>query len=163
MSRRGFTLVEMVVSLALLSFVMTACASIMLLSVRALPTDRDPAQRALHYQDVLLRLAAELATAVSVKTASDDELVVSTPDPTDDTRVYQLAYAASDDSTSLLRITRQEHQIVLDDLRGLEFAYFKDPDNADRLLGARLTLRPADASLPPVSQHITFLARPTAP
>ena len=163
MRSRAFTLAEMVVSLALLSFVMTACASIMLLAVRALPNDRDPAQLALQHQDVLLRLAAELATTVAIKTAAPDELVVSTPDPTDDDRVYQLAYTASNDATSLLRLTRQERQVVLDGLRGMSFTYYPDPDDADRLLGAQLTLLPADTNLPPISQRITFLARPKAP
>jgi prepilin-type N-terminal cleavage/methylation domain-containing protein len=64
--RRGFTLVEMVVTVAILSVIMLGMGSAMIIATRALPEADNPAAAAIAAASAAERLAAELQYAVSI-------------------------------------------------------------------------------------------------
>ncbi len=93
--RTGFTLVEMVVSLAILSIVMSALMSTMLLATRTIPAADDPALMAPDVNAVMERILADAAFARTVEARSRG-LVLGVTDRTGDANPDVLYYSLTD-------------------------------------------------------------------
>ncbi|MEO0630423.1 MAG: prepilin-type N-terminal cleavage/methylation domain-containing protein [Planctomycetota bacterium] len=95
MSRRGFTLVEMVSSLFLASVLVAAIASCIALASRAIPNDSDPVLATAGYQRVLVAIADDVRFATSVDIPTSNELRIDLPDRDGDSNTDTIVYAWS--------------------------------------------------------------------
>lgn len=160
----GFTLIEMVVSMALLTVVMGACVSITSLAARAMPGTSDATTSLLETRRWLMRVAEELATAVEITEAQGDQLTASVPDPDNDSRVYQVRLAQrGGPPVSLIRVGRSTTDVLAEDLASIDISYGADPGDATRIASATITLVPATDGSLPIRHTIVFLAKPVAP
>lgn len=163
-ARSGFTLVEMVVSMALLTVVMGACVSITSLAARAMPGASDPTTETLDVRRALMRVAEELATAVEITEATSTSLIASVPDPNNDGRVYQVMVAQRDGPPiSLVRVARISADVLADDVAAIKITYAADQTDSTRIASAMITLTPSNGKGRPIRHPIVFLARPMAP
>ncbi|GEM_PF-3332037 len=80
MSRRAFTLVEMLVSLATVAVIAGAIMSTMVVAARALPTAGDRTDRATSARQALAQLTAEVALASQVASLSATSIQFTHPD-----------------------------------------------------------------------------------
>lgn len=78
--RRAFTLIEMVVSLSIISIVFLAMGSVMVLASKAVPDPKASTNLALDAADLLEQMAAELQIATSVTVATDKGISFTVPD-----------------------------------------------------------------------------------
>lgn len=77
---RAFTLIEMVVSLAIISIVFLAMGSVMVLSAHAIPDEAGDAQRAVDAADVMDQIVSELQTATSITSTLSIGVQFTVPD-----------------------------------------------------------------------------------
>ena len=82
--RRGFTLVEMVVSVAVLSLIVVGLSSAIVLATKALPTTESPAERAIKTADVAQLLMGEVRYATSLGEIEPQTVSFTVPDRTGD-------------------------------------------------------------------------------
>ncbi len=96
----AFTLIEMVVSLSVISIVFLAMGSVMMLATKAISDPDAPTHLMLDATEILDQMASELQVATSVIVATDKELAFTVPDRDsdglDETIVYQWGGAAGD-------------------------------------------------------------------
>lgn len=162
--RSGFTLVEMVVSMALLTVVMAACVSITSLAARSMPGASDPTTETLDVRRALMRVAEELATAVEITEATSTSLIASVRDPNNPVRVYQVMIAKRDGPPiSLVRVARSAGDVLADDVAGISITYAADQTDSTRIASAMITLTPSSGKARTIRHPIVFLARPMAP
>ncbi len=88
----GFTLIEMVVSLSILSIVFLAMGSVMLISTKAVPDADAPASQVLGAAEVLEQMASELQVATSIIAVTDKAIMFTVPDRDDDSQAETIAY-----------------------------------------------------------------------
>jgi len=93
--RRGFTLIEAVISLAILSIIVVALGSAMLIASRAVPDADSPTQRILDAGQALECVASELCYALSVAQPTENSLEFTVPDRTGDGAPETVRYAWS--------------------------------------------------------------------
>ena len=121
----GFTLVEMVVSLAILSIVMSALMSTMLLATGAIPDTDDPALAAPDINAVMERILADatFARSVEVKTAG---LVLGVNDRTGDANPdvihYSLTDPASTPTTLYTSVNGGDQRVLLSGVLAARFS-----------------------------------------
>ncbi len=77
---QAFTLIEMMVSLSILSIVFLAMGSVMMLSAKAIPAPDAPTNHLVSAAEVLDQMASELQTATSVSVATDKGIAFTVPD-----------------------------------------------------------------------------------
>jgi len=92
---RAFTLVEMVVAMALLSMIMLAIGSTVVIASFALPSSEDPFTEDNQAQTVLARIASDLSEATYVPERSPTALTLVVHDRDGDGRRERLRYAWS--------------------------------------------------------------------
>ena len=92
---RGFTLVELVVSLALVSITMVAIGSTILMATHALPRQDDPVLGTLNAARVTEQLSTELLTAVYITEWSAHSVGFIVPDRDGDGSMESIRYAWS--------------------------------------------------------------------
>ncbi len=97
--RAGFTLVEMVVSLAILSIVMSALMSTMLLATAVIPAADDPSLTAPDINAVMEHILADAAFARSVE-VKPAGLVLGVNDRTGDANPDVLYYSLTDSAST---------------------------------------------------------------
>ncbi len=88
----GFTLIEMVVSLTVMSIVFLAMGSVMLMATKALPKPDAPAGLAFEAADVLRQIASELETATAVSNAQPAVIEFTVPDRNNDASDETIKY-----------------------------------------------------------------------
>jgi len=91
----GFTLVELVVSLAIMSILLTGLASAILIASHALPSDADPVNTVVDAARVVDRLAEELAAALWIREHTARSVEFTVPDRTGDGVPERIRYAWS--------------------------------------------------------------------
>ncbi|GAB4187599.1 MAG: hypothetical protein Kow00105_02260 [Phycisphaeraceae bacterium] len=77
---KAFTLIEMMVSLSILSIVFLAMGSVMMLSAKAVPSPDAPANQMISAAEVIDQMAGELQVATSVSVATDKGIAFTVPD-----------------------------------------------------------------------------------
>lgn len=130
----GFTLVEMVVSLAILSIVMSALMSTMLLATQTIPAADDPGLAAPDVNAAMERILADAAFARSVEVRSQG-LILAVNDRTGDGNPdiirYTLTDAASPPTTLYTSINDGNHRVLLSGVVafGASVTMFETTDN----------------------------------
>lgn len=76
----AFTLIEMVVSLSVISIVFLAMGSVMVLASKALPTADSSTALTFEANDLVQQIVSELQTATSVTAATDKGIAFTVPD-----------------------------------------------------------------------------------
>lgn len=129
--QNGFTLIEVVVSIAIVSILMTAVGSLMVFSARALPNPDDSASVTISSGAAINRFADDIREAVVVIAAEADafEVQVADRDGVDgpDTVRYEWSGVAGE---PLVRIYNDDHhEVVLDSVRAMSFEYETQPSD----------------------------------
>lgn len=164
MNRRGFTLLEVIVSSMLLSIVMSAATALLFVTARSVPAGEDPAIAATEALRALDMLASELAYATAI-TAAEPQRVEFTirdrdADATDDTIAYGWAGAAGDPLTRMEG--NRDPQPIIRRLASAAISYTLSDDNARiEAVHIRVYPQPARASMLPMT--IRLLNEPAAP
>jgi Tfp pilus assembly protein PilV len=93
--RRGFTLIEAAMSIAVTSILLVAMGGALLMSVRAVDTGDDSAAAQLSTSEKLSQLNAELSVATSISTMAGGDLLFSVPDRNGDGNPEAIEYTWS--------------------------------------------------------------------
>lgn len=88
----AFTLIEMVVSLSVVSIIFLAMGSVMLMSAKAIPTSSDPSVQTFESMDAIRQLTTELQTATVIAAATDRSIAFKIPDRDGNGQEEMLAY-----------------------------------------------------------------------
>lgn len=88
----AFTLIEMVVSLSIMSVIFLAMGSVMVLASKAVPSPNAPANLAIDAADLLEQIASELEVATSVSVSNEKGIAFTVPDRDDDDTEETIAY-----------------------------------------------------------------------
>tara|TARA_R110002111_G_scaffold189528_2_gene254806 strand:- start:232 stop:1296 length:1065 start_codon:yes stop_codon:yes gene_type:complete len=91
----GFTLIEMVVSLSVISIIFLAMGSVMLLAAQSIPTEDDAPALTSDALEVTRQLASELETATTIAHMTDRVIMFKIPDRNGDGNDEMLAYSWS--------------------------------------------------------------------
>ncbi len=91
----AFTLIEMVVSLSVISIVFLAMGSVMLLAAQAIPTEDDAPALTYDALEVTRQLASELETATVIAHMTDRVIMFKIPDRNGDGAEEMIAYSWS--------------------------------------------------------------------
>ena len=89
---RGYTLLELVVSLPLMTLLMVGLGSAIHISARSMPDGKGAASATMHAGAALDLLESELSCATSITSRSGAEIVFVTPDRTGDSIAESLRY-----------------------------------------------------------------------
>jgi prepilin-type N-terminal cleavage/methylation domain-containing protein len=121
----AFTLIEMVVSLSVVSIVFTAMGSVMLLATKAIPSPDAPVSLMIDAADILEQMASELQIATSVTAATDKGITFTVPDRDNDAVDETISYLW--DGTAGTPFCRQYNGgawvAVMPGIRGFNMAY----------------------------------------
>jgi type II secretory pathway pseudopilin PulG len=121
----AFTLIEMVVSLTVITIVFLAMGSVMLLATKAIPRPDSPTNLRLEATDVLEQITSELQVATSIIAATDKGITFTVPDrdndAVDENIMYQWGGVAGN---PLARQYNGGNKItILPDIKGFELIY----------------------------------------
>ncbi|MBX2852741.1 MAG: prepilin-type N-terminal cleavage/methylation domain-containing protein [Phycisphaeraceae bacterium] len=89
----GYTLIEMVLSLALLSIIMVSAGSAMLFAAKAVPNDGDPLTQRTHDARLVARISEDLAQAKYVLEYTSQAVTIVVPDRDGDSIPDRIRYA----------------------------------------------------------------------
>ena len=130
--RRAFTLMELVVSLAISSVVLLGVVSLLSLSARAVPPPGGVQEVSVEAADLLARLGTDLSTATQITEATATALTLVVPDRnadmTDETIRYSWSGVASE--PVLRTINAGTPAEMLSDTTGFALAYGTQPASA---------------------------------
>lgn len=123
--RRGLTLVELVVTMALMTAIFAAIASTILIASHALPADQGQPEPVVDGHKAVEQLAGELYYAVSFATAWSSSVQFSVPDRNGDAAPETIRYVWSGTpGTALKRRYNGGTSVdVIDDVYEFELAY----------------------------------------
>lgn len=89
----AFTLIEMVVSLSVISIVFLAMGSVMMMATKAIPDPDSPINLRVEAADILEQIASELQVATSIIATTDKGISFTVPDRDRDTVDETIVYA----------------------------------------------------------------------
>lgn len=132
-SRRALTLIEMLVSLAILGVILGAVGSVMVLSAKALPSGSEPTAVSSSARDSLRGLVAEAELATSFTTATARVMVFTLADRdangSAETVRYEWSGTAGDPLTRVYNSGRTD--TVIPGVQSLTFTYETEADTVD--------------------------------
>ena len=153
-TRRGFTLIELVVALGLTSIVSAALMSALLLSLRAIPASTDGGLIAAELDSASEFLLAD-ASLASALTVSSTKLTMTVPDVTGDAAADTVEYQL--DSGTLTRaVNAGDARTLATDLASLSFTLTTD---AGRVTSVNMLTKTNGGSVHRVA--VECLARPS--
>ena len=127
--RAAFTLVELMVSVAIISVIMGGVAGTIMFSARQMADSAEAETRSFNTCEILAEINAELALALSVERRDDDAVTLTVPDRNGDGAPETIAYEwqhDDPDSTqwTLVRTYNDgEAAVVAEDVRHFELTY----------------------------------------
>lgn len=123
--RRGFTLVEVVLSLAIMSILMTGLASAILIASHALPDDDSPTRAVVTSAEFVNLIAEELQSALWIRERTATSVEFAVPDRDGDGTAERIRYAWS--GTVGDALTRQYNGgtvvDVIESVQGFDLGY----------------------------------------
>ncbi|HUU96713.1 MAG TPA: prepilin-type N-terminal cleavage/methylation domain-containing protein [Phycisphaerae bacterium] len=123
--RRGFTLAELVASMAVMSILMVGLGSAILIASHALPDDKRPATRIVESAAAVSQLVEELRSAIWIRERTATSVEFSVPDRDGDGNAERIRYAWS--GTAGDALTRQYNAgtviNVVDGVNEFDLAY----------------------------------------
>lgn len=124
-ARTGFTLIEVAVSLAILSVITLAMGSVVLLTASAAPTGRSIAEGTTTAQAGVQQLAADAAMATAITSGNARSIAFTVPDRNGDSSPDTLSYSWSGTPGDplLLSFNGGTHAVVVDGVRDLSLSY----------------------------------------
>ncbi len=175
---RAFTLLEMVMSMAVLAIILGAVGSAMMIASRVLPSDTDAESNALRAREAARRIAEELSTATAIISATDRSIEFEVPDRNKDGSPEQISFSWSGTIGDPILMTLNGQTSTLESgVRALELAYRRETRSTptagtaaesatDELLASwsgttssqvliRSTLQPAIGILPRLPADVT--------
>jgi len=125
LSRRAFTLMEITVSLAVMSILITGLGSAMFVALKVVPTADNAALQTLRGADIAQQIATDLRYATAFQAAGATALSVTVPDRTGDGAPDTIAYSwsAAEGDPVTRSINGGAAVTVLDDVRTLSLDY----------------------------------------
>lgn len=123
--RRGLTMAEMVLTLAIMSILMTGLTSAILLSTHALPDEDSPVEAAMTGADAVDRIVEELREALWVFERTPTTITFTIPDHDGDGLPERVRYAwsgASGDPVTR-RYNGGDLSVVVEDVREFDLGY----------------------------------------
>lgn len=123
--RRGLTLVELVVSAAIMGIIMTGLASAILIASHALPSDQNPATALVDSVAVADQIAEELRSAIWIRQHDPTAIAFTVPDRDADGASESISYAWSGTVGDPLQRQYNSGAIVdvLDDVHSFALRY----------------------------------------
>lgn len=125
-SRRGFTLIEMVVSIVLIGIIASALMSGFLLSLRAIPAEGDAGMRSGEIDSGFEYLFADSAVASAASVATVGTLTLTVPDQTGDDVADTVVYRLADNTASSTELTRAvnggDAREIMSGIAGIDFS-----------------------------------------
>lgn len=122
--RRGFTLVEMVLGLAIMSILMTGLASAIMIAGHALPNDESRAMTIVKSAEVADQLVEELRSAIWIRQHTTTIVEFTVPDRDSDGVPERIRYKWSAPGTALIRQYNGGAEIdILEDVNEFVLVY----------------------------------------
>lgn len=164
MNRRGFTLLEVIVSSMLLSIVMSAATALLFVTARSVPAGEDPAIAATETLRALDMLASELAFATAITAAEPSRVEFTIRDRDADAANDTIAYAwAGTAGNPLTRMEgNRDPQPVVRNVASLELTYSLSNDNA-RVEAVHIRVHPQATRASMMPMTVRLINRPPAP
>jgi prepilin-type N-terminal cleavage/methylation domain-containing protein len=123
-TRRGFTLVEAVLSLAILGIIMASIGAASTVFVRLLPREKDPRVSALQMAAGLERLESDVNGMVAIHTMNASTLEFYVNGLAANGATALVSYAYDSKSNTLSRtVANQDAELVLSSARNFKFSY----------------------------------------
>lgn len=121
----GFTLIELIVSMVIITAVLLASQSAMLVAARALPSQSSHFERINQTADVLDLLAADLRYAIAIEKRTSTEVVLQTPDRNGDKAAERIAYTWSGKAGDSLyrRYNNETPQAIADNVQEFNLTF----------------------------------------
>ncbi|GJM18655.1 MAG: hypothetical protein DHS20C14_08680 [Phycisphaeraceae bacterium] len=156
-SRAGFTLIEMMVSLAVSSVLLLAMGSVMVLAARAIPDQDNRGARALEAARALEMIADDVAYAEELR--FDPRMKVVVADRTGDGTQEVVMYAVDADKilTASWRDPTDRAVPLVDNVASCDF---KSENDGTVLTAVTVTLTLADMPAEPFERRIALVNRP---
>lgn len=154
--RRGFTLIEMLIAIALTSLICSALMSALLLSLRAIPGENDAGLIATELSTAFEFLHADVAIASSVE-VTGAKLLLTVPDQTGDATPENIVYQFQ--TGRLERITNNATPRILS--RGINSGQFTATRADDRIASVTVVIKSTAPTMHRTS--IECVARPEVP
>jgi prepilin-type N-terminal cleavage/methylation domain-containing protein len=129
--RRGFTLIEVVVSIAIVSIVLTSIGSLMVLSARALPNPNDPTSAMVSAGAAACQFADDARHANFVTKAGPLEFAFRVPDRDADTQdeTIRFGWSGTPGDPLVRTINSDRHEIVVEHAGSVGFTYETAPSD----------------------------------
>ena len=126
--RRGFTLVEMVVSLAVVSVLTVGMSSAVVLATRSLPHHANPAAATVQAAAAMHQLRDDLRSATQLLRREPHRVTINLPDRTGDglPEVVTWQWSATPDEPLTRTVLGRDPVVVLDQTRDFNISYIRD-------------------------------------
>lgn len=121
-SRPAFTLVEVALSLAIMSILALGMSAALVMSLKGADAGVDASQRALRAQEALGRVMADASVAVAINESSDTVLDLKVPERVSGAGPVRICYEwVGGSGGTLVRTVNGVSETILTDVRGLTF------------------------------------------
>lgn len=164
--RRGYTLLELVIALPLMTLLMLGLASAIHIAARAIPDGSGAAAATLHSGAALDLLEAELGCATAVTSRSATEIVFVTPDRSGDNVAESVRYSWSGIAgNSLMReFNGSLPEILVPSVQDFALSYESKADGAlQRLQAVQVRLIAPMGTTARLDARIDTVNEPTLP
>lgn len=127
----GFTLIEVVVSIAIMSILMTAVGSLMVFSAKALPNPNDPASMAIKSGTAINRFADDVREAAQVSVAElyAFEVTVGDRDAAGGPDTVRYEWSGVVGEPLVRTYNADRHEILLEQVDSMQFEYETQPSD----------------------------------
>jgi prepilin-type N-terminal cleavage/methylation domain-containing protein len=124
----GFTLVEMVLSLAIIGLVAVCISSVTVLAGKAMPSPRDRDVSNVASRETCARIAGEIASAVTINTMGPASIDFTVPDRDDDgiNERYTYSWGGTPGDPILWTYNGSANQVLVDNARAFDIAMSAD-------------------------------------
>lgn len=162
--RRGFTLLEVIISSLLLTIVVSAASALLFVTARAVPAGDDAVVGATETLRAMDMLASELtfATSLNVTGATEVDFIIRDRDNDGSDDVIRYAWAGTAGDPWTRTLAGHHPETVVGSLQSLAITY-EISTNGTHMLGATLTATPVQSRASQLQTTIRLVNRPPRP